>query len=197
MIDALNHLILRLKAVPKNALLRLPTGQAFISTELPIGELCDQAASALDLMQGHHNRHHSEQPTIDADALDRALKIFLTAMQQSKDDIRFSLFQAIAAMGVTGHSTFSGKTEGHATREGASPVTPTNETVRHMNSCENCAHMHIITVVAYGDWLERERYVCRRYPPVAGANRSRYPEIELEDYCGEFKPTDSKGGETK
>ena len=41
-----------------------------------------------------------------------------------------------AAMGVTGHSTFSGKTEGHATREGASPVTPAKDTLNELGFAE-------------------------------------------------------------
>ena len=43
--------------------------------------------------------------------------------------LEIAKIRAIAAMGVSGQSTFSGNTEGQATREDASPETPTNGTL--------------------------------------------------------------------
>jgi hypothetical protein len=67
--ESLDDLIVRLKAVPTKAFLRLPTRQPFISAELPIGELCQEAATALDLMKEHHHQHDAERHQHEAERL--------------------------------------------------------------------------------------------------------------------------------
>jgi len=50
----------RLNAVPEKTFLRLPTGCAFISAELPIGELCHEAAAYIVQLENRIKTHDTE-----------------------------------------------------------------------------------------------------------------------------------------
>lgn len=60
--------------------------------------------------------------------------------------------EALQIMEVTGHSTFSGQTEGHATREGASPVTSTNHTLNEIPEAEIRAAIKETQYKYFGDY---------------------------------------------
>lgn len=63
-----------------------------------------------------------------------------------------------------------------------------------MSTCRKCIHRATMTIPAQGDWLERKVYSCHRFPPVNGQG---WPDVELEDFCGEFKSNKSNVQESK
>jgi hypothetical protein len=84
----IGDVIRRLKAVPAKSFLRIPTGTPLISAELPIGELCHEAATALELLEGHHNEAHRrerENPSPDSSRLEALIYSALQVLEPIAD----------------------------------------------------------------------------------------------------------------